>query len=534
MSTRPVTRRATGAGARRRVLASAIQPAVDLPDGVRDTPTISTPPLQPPGPAAAGDTPEVVAARESFVEQTRLVKELFASGGHRSIAKSVREEVLGDNDTRFKGDDDDAYLLGHLLEALGAEFETAGLALGVFDISDPALEVHPKVNSFLYDVLGRVIASHSPAYGYLRGTHGDRDGRRAIVDLAKGCVEVGVRESRQDEHSALRYPAGVDPRPILDKKARLVRENKARDWRPDEETRKASLLQRLDFEFYKSIRDKYVLPRNLAQVSLAELSHEVGALWAAWARHSESSPQAAPGGAHSSALASGAAGGAEGAADAETLKKIFEKLNFVKSYIKLELKKKNNGGVLSTAAVTADAKRKRGGLKGYRAGMHPQPVVGFEASTRRARPLCPRCPTAAYCSPAELSQDEQHALSLCYIFQRAAEEGPAAFAGAAEQYGAPAVLHGDRGPAGGIDLSAYGFAVDQRGASDDSDDSDDEGLDEIRDLKKQVEQAAARRGVSFTHASLAPQPEAVPPAAALPQPAAAAPGIGVGTGRWQH
>ncbi|KAK3250205.1 hypothetical protein CYMTET_40410 [Cymbomonas tetramitiformis] len=136
-------------------------------------------------------------------------------------------------------------------------FETAGLALTVFDVSDPTLEVHPKVNAFLFDVLGRVIATHSPAYSFLRGTHGDRDGRRAIVDLAKGCVEVGVRESRQDEHSALRYPAGVDPRPILATEARLVRENKARDWRPDEETRKASLLQRLDFDFYKSIRDKY-------------------------------------------------------------------------------------------------------------------------------------------------------------------------------------------------------------------------------------------------------------------------------------
>ena len=203
-----MTRRATGAGARRRLLASAVQPAVDLPDGVRDTPTVATPPIQPPGPAAANDTPEVVAAREAYVEQNRIVKELFANNSHRSIAKSVREEVLGDKDTRFKGDDEDAYLLGDLLEALGAEFETVGLDLGVFDISDPTLLVHPKVNAFLYDVLGRIIASHSAAYGYLRGTHGDRDGRRAIVDLAKGCVEVGVRESRQDEHSALRSVSG--------------------------------------------------------------------------------------------------------------------------------------------------------------------------------------------------------------------------------------------------------------------------------------------------------------------------------------
>ncbi|KAK3261404.1 hypothetical protein CYMTET_29690 [Cymbomonas tetramitiformis] len=434
--------------------------AVDLPDGVRDTPTVATPPLQPPGPAAAGDTPETIAARDAFVEQTRIVQELFANGGHRSVAKSVREEVLGDKDARFKGDDDDAFLLGDLLEALRVEFETAGLSLGVFDIADPTLE---------------------------------------------------------DEHSALRYPAGVDPRPILAKEARLVRENKARDWRPDEETRKASLLQRLDFDFYKSIRDKYVLPRNLAQ--------------------------AAPGEVHSSALVSGAAGGAEGAANAEMIRRIFQKLDFVEAFIKMEIKKK--GGAASPAAVVADAKRKRGGLKGFRAGHTAQPAVGFDVTTKRAKPLCPRCPSgvhhgwfqcplgglkpenagteAAYCAPAELSPEEQRSRSLCYVFQQAAEEGAAAFAGAAERHGAPAVLHGDRWPAGGIDLSAYGFAVDQPGASDDSDDSDDEALGEIGELKRQVEDMAARRGVSFTHASFTPQPETVPPAAALPQPAAAAP-----------
>ncbi|KAK3233979.1 hypothetical protein CYMTET_55758 [Cymbomonas tetramitiformis] len=409
------------------------------PDEVRDTPTLSTPPLQPPGPAAAGDTPEVVAARDSFVEQARLVKELFAG-----------------------------------------------------------------------------------AYGYLRGTHGDRDGRRAIVDLAKGCVEVGVRESRQDEHSALRYPAGVDPRPILAKEARLVRENKARDWRPAEETRKASLLQRLDFDFYKSIRDKYVLPRNLAQVSLAQLSHEVGALWVAWARHFGSSPQAAPEGAHSSALASEAVGGADGAAAAEVIKRISQKLDFVEAYIRMEIKKK--GGAASPAAVVADAKRKRGGLKGFRSGHAAQPTVGFDGATKRAKPLCPRCPSgayhgwlqcplgglkpenagtaAAYCAPAELSPDEQHSLLFCFVFQQAAEDGAAAFAGVAERYGAPAVLHGDRGPAGGIDLSAYGFAVERQGASDDSDGSDDEALDEINEHKQQVEDVRGCETWGVIHACL--------------------------------
>jgi len=290
-----------------------------------------------------------------------------------------------------------------------------------------------------------------------------------------------------------------------------VRENKARDWRPDEETRKASLLQRLDFDFYKSIRDKYVLPRNLALVSLAELSHEVGALWVAWARHSGASPQAET--AHSSALASGAAGGAGGAAEAEMLKRIFQKLEFVESFIRLETKKRN--GATSPAAIVADAKRKRGGLKGYRAGMHAQPAVGFDASARRAKPLCPRCPdnayhgwrecplgglkpdnagaVAAYCAPVELSAGERDALSLCYIFQQAAEEGASAFAEVAARYGAPAVLHGDREPAGGIDLSAYGSAVDRQDESDGSDGSDDEELGEIHELKRQVEQVATNK-----------------------------------------
>ncbi|KAK3252293.1 hypothetical protein CYMTET_21988 [Cymbomonas tetramitiformis] len=235
---------------------------------------------------------------------------------------------------------------------------------------------------------------------------------------------------------------------------------------------------------------------------------------------------AAPEGAHSSALASGATSGAEGAADAEVIKRIFQKLDFVEAYIRIEINKKK-GGAASPAAVVADAKRKRGGRKGFRSGHAAQPACplgGLKPENAGT--------AAAYCAPAELSADEQHSLSLCFVFQQAAEEGAAAFAGAAERYGAPAVLHGDRGPGGGIDLSAYGFAVDRRGVSDDSDGSDDEALDEINELKQQVEDMAARRGVSFTHASLAPQPEAVPPTAALPQPAAAAP---LTTAmRWKH
>ena len=92
-------------------------------------------------------------------------------------------------------------------------------------------------------------------------------------------------------------------------------------------------------------------------------------------------------------MVSGATGGAEGAAEAEVIKRIFQKLDFVEAYIRMEIKKKN--GAASPAAVVADAKRKRGGLKSFRAGQTAQPAVGFDATTKRAKPLCPRCPTGA-------------------------------------------------------------------------------------------------------------------------------------------
>ncbi|KAK3250204.1 hypothetical protein CYMTET_40409 [Cymbomonas tetramitiformis] len=220
-------------------------------------------------------------------------------------------------------------------------------------------------------------------------------------------------------------------------------------------------------------------------------------------------------------MASGAVGGTVPAAERDALANLFKKVAFIEAFIRMELKKK--GSATSPAAVVADAKRKRGGLKGYRTGMHAQPAVGFDAVAKRAKPLCPRCPGGAY-----------HGWRECPLGVQTPEHAgtAAAFYAPRATHGAPAVLHGDREPTGGIDLSAYGFVVDRRGASEDSDDSDDEDLDDIRELKKQVENAAARRGVSFTHASFAPQPVAAPPAAVLPQPAADAPLAAAG--RWQN
>ncbi|KAK3252876.1 hypothetical protein CYMTET_37837 [Cymbomonas tetramitiformis] len=67
------------------------------------------------------------------------------------------------------------------------------------------------INELLYDTLTYIVEPGSVAYGYLLGTDSatDRDGRRALIDLIKGCVPPAVRQKHQAEHSALRYPARV-------------------------------------------------------------------------------------------------------------------------------------------------------------------------------------------------------------------------------------------------------------------------------------------------------------------------------------
>ncbi|KAK3237093.1 hypothetical protein CYMTET_52802 [Cymbomonas tetramitiformis] len=79
------------------------------------------------------------------------------------------------------------------------------------------------------------------------------------VDLIKGCVPPAVRQKLQAEHSSLTYPANVDPRPILAKEQRLVRENPAADWTRTATTRKQQLWESLDPNFYAAIRDDLIL-----------------------------------------------------------------------------------------------------------------------------------------------------------------------------------------------------------------------------------------------------------------------------------
>ncbi|KAK3250663.1 hypothetical protein CYMTET_39982 [Cymbomonas tetramitiformis] len=104
--------------------------------------------------------------------------------------------------------------------ANGLDILSAGLENDVFNFDDPELVVHEDINKLVYDTL-----------------------------------TYDVREKLQAEHSSLRYPAKVDPRLILAKEQRLVREiNKAADWTPTELTRKEQLYASLDTEFYAARR----------------------------------------------------------------------------------------------------------------------------------------------------------------------------------------------------------------------------------------------------------------------------------------
>ncbi|KAK3246961.1 hypothetical protein CYMTET_43527 [Cymbomonas tetramitiformis] len=314
-------------------------------------------------------------------EQAKLTDEIYKARLHRAWAKSVREDVLGDKKHHFRGTDD-AGLLSDLVVQLRTEFESAGLELKSFDLDDPLTPVVSRVNGLLYDVLALVVEKHSNAYVWLTGTDAssDRDGRRALVDIIKGCVPVALRESQQEEHAALRYPANVDPQPILAREQRLVRDNRASDWTPPTEaTRKLSLHTRLDPAFYAAIkRDKQ--------------------------RQQQQQRAQQP--------------------------------------------------------------------RGYRMGQHKVPPVGFDRDDQRAKPFCGRQRTMAR-SPL--------------LVRAAAAHGP------------PAVLCA--GAVGGIDVSAYGFAVEQQSASDEP--VGDDILRRLDDLAAEV-RSAANHQVHFTHASFPP------------------------------
>ncbi|KAK3251219.1 hypothetical protein CYMTET_39435 [Cymbomonas tetramitiformis] len=458
---------------------SDIDASLRLIDGVRNSPTVRTPAVPTPDPASNGDAD--VAIRRYLQEQARLTDEIYKARMHRAWAKkSIREDVLGDTKHHFRGTDD-AGLLSDLVVQLRTEFESAGLELKSFDLDDPLTPVVSRVNGLLYDVLALVVEKHSSAYVWLTGTDAssDRDGRRALVDIIKGCVPVALRESQQEEHAALRYPANVDPQPILAREQRLVRDNRASDWTPTEATRKLSLYTRLDPAFYAAVKVRYPMAADLAHVPLASLRSMVVGIYQAWAQ-TDTGKAASGADGISAHLSSG---------EYDALRVKITELN--------ELVQRQHGEGAPVVRHQRVQQRQQQQQqqraqhpKGFRMGQHTAPPVGFDRDDQRAKPFCGRCkkagkgesyhfyrdcplggrqhpPTsaAAFCIPIDEEDAEGvHALAMCALFQQAADDGAESFARAAAAYGPPAVLCA--GAVGGIDVYAYGFAVEQQSASD--------------------------------------------------------------------
>ncbi|KAK3273177.1 hypothetical protein CYMTET_18569 [Cymbomonas tetramitiformis] len=488
---------------------SDIDASLRLIDGVRNTPTAATPFVPTPNPASNVD--EDVAVRRYLQEQSKLVDEIYKARLHRAWAKSIREDILGDKKHHFRGTDD-AGLLSDLVVQLRTEFQSAGLELCAFDLDDPLAPVVNKVNGLLYDVLALVVEKHSNAYVWLTGTDSstDRDGRRALVDIIKGCVPVALRESQQEEHAALRYPANVDPQPILAKEQRLVRDNRASDWTPTEATRKLSLYTRLDPTFYAAVKVRYPMTADLAHVSLVSLRSMVVEIYQAWAQ---------TGGGK---VASGADGVSAHLSSSE-YDALLQKITELKELVQRQQGEAAPVVRQQRERVQQRQQQQRGQQpRGFRVGTHKAPPVGFDRDDQRAKPFCGRCkkagkgeayhfyrdcplggrqhpPTsaAAFCVPIDEEDAEGvHALAMCALFQQAADDGAESFARAAAAYGPPAVLCA--GAVGGIDVSAYGFTVEQQ-----PDSEGDDILRRLDDLAAEVH-SAANPQVHYTHASFPP------------------------------
>ncbi|KAK3272989.1 hypothetical protein CYMTET_18749 [Cymbomonas tetramitiformis] len=358
---------------------SDIDASLRLLDGVRNSPTVRTPTV--PNPAPNSNEDADVATRKYLQEQSKLVDDVYKTRLHRQWAKGVREDVLGDKKHHFRGTDD-AGLLSELVVQLRTEFHSAGLELASFDLDDPLACVVTKVNGLLFDVLALVIEKHSNAYVWLTGTDAssDRDGRRALVDIIKGCVPVALRESHQEEHAALRYPADTDPQPILAREQRLVRDNKATDWTPTEETRKLSMYNRLDPVFYTAVKVRYPLAADLAHVSLASLRSLVVEIYQAWAQTGAGKTVSGKSGI--SAQLSSTEYGA-----------LLNKINELQDLLRQQR---------GTDAPPAQQQRQqpqrqqrqqqqRGTQRGFRVGTHPLPPVGFDRDDQKAKPFCGKC-----------------------------------------------------------------------------------------------------------------------------------------------
>ncbi|KAK3283438.1 hypothetical protein CYMTET_8859 [Cymbomonas tetramitiformis] len=275
---------------------SQIDKVVRLPNSVRDSPTPHTPPVPTPTPADATTTRFVglVAARAEYIEQSERARDVRREATRRKWAKSVAKYALGGESVRFYVEDD-AGKLAKIISALKNDFDANGLKLDVFDLSNTAREVHAAATGYLlYATLTHVVAEGSAAEMFLEGAGdaSERDGRRALIDLAKGCIHVGLMTSHMEEYMAIRYEAKVDPRKALTLEHRLVKENATPGWFPGEESRKQAMVERLDPEFYRALLDTYPLEADLARVSLRDLVHQITGVYIWWATRLQRSRKA--------------------------------------------------------------------------------------------------------------------------------------------------------------------------------------------------------------------------------------------------
>ncbi|KAK3269408.1 hypothetical protein CYMTET_22149 [Cymbomonas tetramitiformis] len=456
--------------ARKRLLRdSDLDASIRLLDAVRDTPTASTPPVVPP--AASSNTDAAVALRKNLVDQHATVDAVYKGRLHRAWAKGICEDILGSKKHYYRGTDD-TDRLSELVVQLRTEFQSAGLDLAPFDLDDPTSLVIEKVNGLLYDVLALVVERNSVAGTWLRG---------------------------------------VDPQPILAREQRLVRDNRAPDWRPTDETRKLSLYNRLDPIFYAAVKVRYPLAGDLGGVTLRSLQALVVAIFQAWAQSDD-------GVAVREKQTLGAGGKPSALITSSEYAVLLDEIAALKALVQ---------GNRAGAAQRQQQQQPRGKQhpRGHRVGVHAAPPVGFDRDNMKAKPLCHRCrkagkgllpctyhayrdcplggrqhssaTAAAFCIPIEEEDAEGlHTLALVQVFQEAADDDPEAFARAASAYGPPAVL--SAGGIGGIDVSAYGFSVQP--AADGANDEDI--LRRLDALTTEVQ--AAQEKVHYTHASFVP------------------------------
>ncbi|KAK3266715.1 hypothetical protein CYMTET_24682, partial [Cymbomonas tetramitiformis] len=364
---------------------SDIDASLRLTDAVRNTPTARSPAVTNPDPASNTDAD--VATRKYLQEQSKLVDEIYKGQLHRTWAKGIREDILGDKKRYFSGTAD-ADLLSDVVVRLRTEFESAGLELASFDLDDPQALVVGKVNALLYDVLALIIEKHRNAHVWLTGTDAsaDRDGRRALVDIVKRSVPVALRESFQQEHAALSYPANVDPQPILAREQRLVRDNKAADWTPTEATRKLSLYSRLDPVFYAAVKVRYPMVADLAAVSLDALRSLVVEIYQAWAQTDVGK----------ALLAKPASGGTSAMLTSSEHQALLDKINELTALVQQRYE-----AATPVVQRQQDPPQRQHGHRrqqqravaaaGFRMGVQSPPAVGYDRDEQRAKPLCARC-----------------------------------------------------------------------------------------------------------------------------------------------